>query len=84
MKVARLNDTSTHGGQIVTASPDVIVNGRGCARDGDQLDCPIHGRQPITAITSKTFVNGRLVVTVGATAACGATISTGSDNVDWD
>lgn len=84
MQVARLGDTSSHGGTIVSASDDTFANGRGIARAGDLHDCPIngHGTTEISAITTKTYVNGRLVVTVGAIAGCGAVISTGSLNVD--
>lgn len=80
--VARFGDSSTHGGSITSASSDVKANGKGVARQGDILQCPSHGPRPITAITSKTRVNGRLVVTVGAVASCGAIINQGSPNVD--
>lgn len=83
-KVARLGDTSSHGGSIISASNNVKANGIGVARNGDMHACPIqgHGTTPLTAITTKTFVNGRLVITVGATAGCGAVITQGSANVD--
>lgn len=82
--VARLGDTSNHGGTIIQASSDVKVNGLGVARQGDNHSCPIsgHGVTPLTAITTKTFVNGRLVITVGAVAGCGAHINQGSPNVN--
>lgn len=81
--VARLGDTSSHGGSIISASSDVMANGIGVARAGDSHACPIsgHGVTPLSPITSKSMVNGRLVITVGATAGCGATITTGSPNV---
>jgi uncharacterized Zn-binding protein involved in type VI secretion len=80
--VARLGDTSSHGGAIVTASTNVRANGQGVARQGDILQCPSHGPKALTAITTKTRVNGRLVITVGAHAACGAVITQGSPTVD--
>ena len=82
--VARLGDTSSHGGTIISASSNTNANGRGIARNGDQHRCGIssHGVTPITAITTKTFVNGRLVVTVGAVAGCGAVINSGSPNTN--
>ena len=48
------------GGTIVTASPDKIVNGRGCARIGDIVlaDCG-HTSKIITG-SPTTLVNGRL------------------------
>jgi uncharacterized Zn-binding protein involved in type VI secretion len=82
--ISRLNDTSDHGGYIISASPDVKVNGVGVAREGDLHSCPLrgHGVTAISAITTKTRVNGRLVITVGALAGCGATITSGSPNTD--
>lgn len=81
--VARLNDTSDHGGTIISASSDVKANGLGVARQGDMHQCPIsgHGTTPLTPITTKTKANGKLIITVGAKAGCGATIVTGSPNV---
>lgn len=76
--LSRLNDTSSHGGLIISASPNSFCDGRPIARNGDILDCPSHGQQPITAITTRTRVNGRLVITVGATCPCGAVITSGS------
>lgn len=82
--IARLGDASNHGGHIITASSDVKADGIGVARQGDSHQCPIsgHGTTPLTAITTKTKVNGRLVITVGAHAGCGATIVAGSPNAN--
>ena len=81
--VARLGDTSDHGGTIISASSNVNANGKGVARQGDMHTCPIkdHGTTPLTAITTKTK-NGQLLITVGAKAGCGATIVSGSPNVN--
>jgi uncharacterized Zn-binding protein involved in type VI secretion len=76
--IARLGDTSTHGGQIVTASPNVRCDGLQVGRNGDFLQCPAHGLQPVTSISNGKRVNGQLILTVGAVAACGAVISSGS------
>lgn len=83
MKVARFGDTSNHGGSITSASTDVKVNGLGVARAGDTFTCPIHGPNKIlSAITTRTRVNGRLVITVGAHVSCGAVITSGSPDVN--
>lgn len=50
------------------------VAGEVVAVQGAQHDCPIHGVSEITAITTKTFHNGRLILTADAVAACGAKI----------
>jgi len=80
---ARLNDPSSHGGKIISASSNLRANGIAVARQGDMHQCPIsgHGTTPLTAITTKTR-NGQLLITVGATAGCGAVINSGSPNVN--
>ena len=75
---ARKGDTSSHGGEIITASSDVFNNGKEVALDGDILNCAAHGNKPIKAITTSTFINDKLVLTIGAVAECGAIITTGS------
>lgn len=79
--VARLNDPSSHNGKIVTASTNVLANGLGVARSGDTHSCPVHGPSALNS-TSKTLVNGKSVVRVGDAAGCGATITSGSPNVN--
>lgn len=78
--VCRLGDVSSHGGAIVTASPNTLANSLGVARTGDLLDCPIHGPSPLIG-TSPVLVNGALSVKVGDTAACGAVMIAGSPTV---
>ncbi len=80
--VSRLGDSSTHGGAITSASTNTNANGKGVARSGDTFLCPTHGTQTLQAITTKTKVNGRLVITVGAHVTCGATITQGSPDVN--
>lgn len=78
--VARLGDTSTHGGAIASASPNVYCNGIRVARLGDSFICPIHGPQSITSASSTVFVNGIGVARIGDSISCGATISSGSSD----
>jgi len=79
--IARIADQGSHGGVIVSASPDVFADGRGVARIGDQYACPIHGTNPIVTGSPDVFANGRAVARVGDATACGATIVTGSPTV---
>ena len=81
--VARVGDTSSHGGAILNGSPNLNAEGRPVARVGDTLQCPSHGPQPIVSspITGKTN-QGRVLAVVGARAACGATITTGSPTLN--
>lgn len=74
--ISLLGDTSTHGGVIITSNQDgtFLVGGVEVAVNGAQLSCPEHGLNVISAIVSKSFHNGKLILTHGAKAGCGATI----------
>jgi uncharacterized Zn-binding protein involved in type VI secretion len=78
---ARLGDTSTHGGAIATASPNVSANSIPVARLHDQFNCPLHGTQQIVTASGTVKANGRGVARIGDLISCGATISSGSPNV---
>lgn len=80
--IARLGDTSDHFGIIISASANVKANGIRIARVGDNHLCPTHGVTPIVTTPAGTVINGNAVATVGATAGCGATINSGSPNVN--
>jgi len=72
----------------ITASSDVIINGRGAQRVGDQYVvhcCPDSGCHPGAVIqgSSTVFVNGRAVARIGDALDCGSIImGPGSSNVD--
>ena len=80
---ARLGDTSSHGGTIITGSVTTFVNGRPVARMGDLHVCPIpgHGVTSITTGSMNTATDGRPNARLGDIAGCGAMIVTGSMNV---
>jgi uncharacterized Zn-binding protein involved in type VI secretion len=77
--IACLGDTSDHGGTLVTTNQDdkLIVGGIPVCADQCLHACPIpgHGTTPVTAVTIKSFVNGKLIVTKDAVAGCGAKIT---------
>lgn len=83
---ARLGDGSNHGGIIITTNTDNLVTNDGLpiAVHGALHSCPItgHGVTSISAITSKTKINDKLVLTTGAIAGCGAIIIGGGTNLD--
>lgn len=84
--VARLGDGSDHGGEIITATGTSTANGLQIAVEGDQHRCPIrgHGTTALTSILSDVSTDGKKIITIGATAACGAKINTGSPDVRAD
>ncbi len=74
--VVRLGDISNHGGVIITACANVIVNGIHVAVNGSLHSCPLPGHG-ITAMTSNstTIADGQPVVRVNIDqAGCGAII----------
>ena len=79
---ARVGDSSSHGGVIVTGAARTLVNGRKAARKGDLHVCPIpgHGVRPITTGSPNTFIEGKAAARVGDQVACGAVIVRGSPN----
>lgn len=81
--VSRIGDGSDHGGTIITGSTTLFSNGIGVARTGDLHSCPRlgHGVTALTAISTRDGNEGRGIITIGATAGCGATINQGSPNV---
>lgn len=83
--IALLGDGSSHGGVIVSHNQDGSVNVGGTlvAVNGALHSCPIplHGTTPISAVTIKSKVNNKLILTQGAVAGCGAIISPPSRGV---
>lgn len=78
-KIARLGDSSSHGGMIIASGQDgtVIVEGKEVAVKGALHSCPIegHGTTSIeTDLDGNFYVNGKNVVLNGSIAGCGAVI----------
>ena len=83
--IALLGDPSNHGGTLVSTAQDgtVKVGGVMVCVNGCSHSCPLpnHGTTPVTAVTIKSRINGKLIVTQGATAGCGAVITPPSRGV---
>lgn len=76
--VARLGDTSSHGGSIITSAQKSRVEGKLIARVGDTLDCPIHGPNPIQTGSSSFKCEDAVVARSGSVCSCGAVIIGGA------
>jgi len=76
--IALLGDNSNHGGTIITSNQDgkFIVAGAEVAVNGALHSCPIpgHGVTGITAKVTKSYCNGKLILTAGAVSGCGAVL----------
>ena len=73
---AVLGDPSDHGGTLVSTNQDgryklagIVVCAHGCLHS-----CPIpgHGVTAVSAVTTHSYVNQKLIITTGAVAGCGA------------
>jgi uncharacterized Zn-binding protein involved in type VI secretion len=77
--IAVLGDLSSHGGTLITTNQDntVKVKGINVCVEGCLHSCPLpgHGITPVVAVTTASFVNGKLIITQGAVAGCGAIIT---------
>lgn len=81
-KVARIGDSTSHGGMVLQGSAKVLANGVGVARVGDSVSCPVHGVNSIVQGSSRVLADGRGVAYDGCLTACGATLISGSANVE--
>lgn len=77
--IACLGDPSNHGGTLISTNQDNRLTTAGipvCA-NGCMHSCPItgHGVTAVSAATVKSYVNGKLIITYGAVAGCGAVIT---------
>jgi uncharacterized Zn-binding protein involved in type VI secretion len=83
--ITLLGDSSSHGGVIITSNQDgtLKVNGIEVAVEGAQHSCPIEGHNitEVYAITVKTYCNGKLILTKGAIAGCGAKVVSLNRNI---
>jgi len=85
-KVACLGDGSDHGGEVITSNQDgrFKVNHIEVAVEGAQHSCPIleHGTTSISAVTTKSYCNGKLILTKDAFAGCEAKLTPLDRNVN--
>ena len=78
--VARLGDSSSHGGVIITSASKTIVEGKLVARVGDSHSCPVpgHGVTPIVTGSPQFTAEGALVARTSSLTGCGALIIGGA------
>jgi uncharacterized Zn-binding protein involved in type VI secretion len=84
LTVARLGDTSDHGGAIVTAGTMHDAGGIEIARVTDILACPIHGPNPIVTGSPNFVSQGQKVARTSSLTACGAAIIGSAPNYVCD
>ncbi|USZ50662.1 PAAR domain-containing protein [Halomonas sp. DN3] len=78
-----LGDTTSHGGTVVSAQSNYLLNGTPVAVVGDMVACPQkgHGVCPIVEGHPTITLNGKSVAFHGCHTACGATLSSACGGV---
>lgn len=71
---AHLGDEISHGGNIVSGSPDMTADGIPVARIGDAVECHIHGPQSVATGSAILKDDGNPVARFGDLITCGAFI----------
>lgn len=71
---------------LVSASPNVFINGKGAGRVGDTYaahGCPVHPSHSgaVASGSGSVFINGRAAARVGDPVTCGGSVAEGSPNV---
>lgn len=72
--VIRLGDPTSHGGKVISASPNSIVMGLAVARKGDACSCPRRGHSNcvIAEGDPEVRIDGVPVAFAGHRTSCGA------------
>jgi len=79
MNTIYVGDKTSHGGSVLTGSPQVTIDGKPVARKTDQVSCPVHGVNNISEGDENHCDNGLAIALEGHHCACGAVlISAGS------
>ena len=90
-KATRLGDNDTgHDAcapiALVSASADVIINGKGAGRVGDSYaphGCVAHPMHSgvISSGSASVYINGKAAGRIGDSVSCGGSVAAGSSNV---
>lgn len=81
--IAHLGDPISHGGTIITASPNVCAQSIAVARVTDQAMCSEHGLVTIVTGAETVLVNELPAAHNGSVCSCGAVvISDGTVDVE--
>lgn len=78
-----LGDTSSHGGNVQSATTGFTVNGVAVAGQGDVFECPLHGPVEIQATGNGVRANGKTPTRDGDTTACGASLIAAHKSARW-
>jgi len=71
--VVLLRDKTTHGGEVITASSTMIINGKQVALTGDKISC-----NAIIEGSAEWSSDGKAVVVDGCLCECGCQVISGA------
>jgi uncharacterized Zn-binding protein involved in type VI secretion len=72
-EVIRVGDSTTHGGKVLTGSPNTFYGKAPIARVGDLVSCPkCEGEHRIVSGASRTFDHQKPIARDGDLVSCGA------------
>ncbi|WP_312268003.1 PAAR domain-containing protein [Pseudescherichia sp.] len=73
-RVVVLNDPTSHGGRVISASSTFEIKGKNAALLHDTVSCPQHGSNPIVECDMSYEENGKGIVVHGCKSACGSVV----------
>ncbi|MGH1500510.1 PAAR domain-containing protein [Yersinia proxima] len=75
-----LGDKTTHGGEVISATSSMVVNGKKVALIGDMISCPQTGHAVNTIIEGSTewASDGKAVAVDGCHCECGCQVISSS------
>ncbi|AWH87886.1 PAAR domain-containing protein [Limnobaculum parvum] len=83
-KVIRLNDITSHGGKVITATSSFNIDGVPVALINDLVSCPEHGINPIVECSRSFVENGKGIVVEQCKSACGSIVFSSQKNVIFE
>jgi uncharacterized Zn-binding protein involved in type VI secretion len=72
-----LGDKTDHGGVVIESSGFTATQGKGIARVGDRVTCPLKDHGGVTVIVTgdpNVIIDGKAAARHGDRTACGATL----------
>ncbi|MCR4457175.1 MULTISPECIES: PAAR domain-containing protein [Pseudescherichia] len=83
-RIVVLNDSTSHGGRVISASSTFEIEGRNAALLNDIVSCPEHGSTPIVECDMSYEENGRGIVVHGCKSACGSVVYASLPDMEID
>lgn len=80
----RLGDSTTHGGEVITATSSTIIEGHPAALMGDLVSCPRHGVNKIIEGSKNCFSDGKAIVVHFCLCECGCRVLSSLENAEME